>query len=310
MNQQIFPNLLSLKSAPITLLGLMIFSVLLAACQKEIDVDYPESGGQLTLNSVLSPGDSVWATVSSTLAFEDTTANPYFKDAEITLYEDGELVDTLKVCARRYRITQGDSVFIYCSHQPVKAAREYELRAFKAGYPEVRGKTTVPVRASVEYIHNLPEDGGRQYKVTLQDKEDDENYFMLQLLRRSDLPPPLGRDQVAELTTTEPGVSLYSYFGILKLPTDPERGNTAYFNDEYFTGGQHTLQFEADFSSDEKANKVKLYTVSREYFRYVRALSINSALAEHPFSDPVRVPDNIENGFGLVGAATVYELDF
>lgn len=286
-------------------LASLLFLLLLLGCERDIKIDYPEGGGMLCLHSVLQPGDTIRAHLSLTQDFEDPSANPYLRDALITLAENGKPVDTLQLCKAKYRPEEGDSVYIFCSGYPVKVGSTYELRAFKEGFPEVWGSTRLPHKAKIDsvYTHQV-KSWTQPYELTIRDAGPEDNFYMLQMLYKDLYKTP------AELSTNEPDIGIYGYFGVLKLPNDPVWGYFAFFTDQYFEDNRRKVNFQVQFSTDpSEVNLIVLQSVSEAYFEYVRAISINRALGEHPFSEPVRVPGNIHNGFGLVGSVNRFEVE-
>lgn len=287
---------------------LYISILLTAACEKEVDVEYPDAAGRLTLNCVLTPGDTSRAMLSSTIAFEELAANPYYKDALILLYEEGALVDTFFICSRAYRESAGDSVWQFCSTYPVMPGREYEVRAFKEGYSAVSGSTRVPQKPRVISIETEEDEmWNAPFEISIEDTSAAENFYVLQLTKQERFEE---KPRVATLTTEDPTIALYSYFGIVKLPLDPDKGNSAFFTDRYFNGNRKLVKLRATFNSNTIPERLVLYSVSEEYYEYLRTLEINKAVSENPFSEPLRVKSNISNGFGVVGASNVTEINF
>ncbi len=278
----------------------------LSACIKDIKVDYPHGGGQLTLNSLIIPGDTIYATLSATLPYEEVALNPYFKDAFVTLYENDELVDTLRICHSYYRADAGDSVWQYCSYHPAKGGNRYQIKAFMPGYPAVDASVRIPGQAVItSVITEKDEFSGSPFEITIEDSPGEDNYYLLEL--RHDDPPFESR--MAELSTDDPAVKLYAYFGIVRLPLDSQYGSQAFFSDQYFIEGQKKLKFRASFSNaDDEVNHIILHSLSAEYYYYLQALAINNAVSENPFYEPVPIKTNVNNGFGMLGGASVTEI--
>lgn len=275
----------------------ILFSVLLG-CVKEIDIDYPDGSDKLTLNCVINPGETIRATLTTTLPFEEVQSSPSYKDALITLYENGELVDTLTVCEAIYRESQNDTAYTYCSNYNATTGNTYLVQAKKQGYPIVHGRTTIPKQSKVLKIESYEDENGNPpYEVTMEDAKGEENYYILYFFYESSF-----ETQVAEITTADPTVNIYGYIGILQLPTDEKSGSQAYFTDEYFVDGVRKLTFRMYISSGAEPNGLVVSSVSKEYYDYLKNIEINRATQENPFSQALQVPSNVENGFGLVGS--------
>lgn len=287
----------------------IILSVaLLSSCIREIDIKYPETGGMLTLNCIMSPGNAIQANVSSTLPYQQKGASPFYKDAQVTLYVDGKFADTLVVDSGTYRENVGDTIWTYSSGYPVEVGKTYELRVFKMGFPEISGSTTIPSQAQVKNItHTVNGAELTPYYITINDPEKSDNYFILKMNSQDNF-----SSYPATLYSDDPTIELYSYFGIVKSPLEQSSGNSAFFTDQYFKNGQKviTLTASSETTTDDGINQVQLLTVSKEYYDYVKSLAINDAVSENPFSEPIRIKSNIKNGLGLVGAINSYELNF
>lgn len=280
----------------------LILQTLLISCVKEIDLNYPESKAKLTLNAVISQGRPVSATVSSTLPYTNTGNSPFYKDALITFYENGILVDTLKPTEYRYRSESQDTIWYYTSNYAVKVQNRYKMVVVKSGFNKISAATYIPTRVVLNRItHTQQSNLVESVEIEIEDPESGDNFFMIEL-RYVD--PP--NDSIAaELTSEDPTVELYSYFGILKMPLDPETGDMAFFSDEFFTDNNKTIRLTAQFNvSPSRVNQVIIYSASEDYYEYVRSFEINKAFSENPFAEPIRVKTNVENGFGILGGVT------
>ncbi len=283
-----------------SLLKISLLISICYSCTKEIDIDYPEMPKQLNLNSVLTAGQSVTASLSSTLPFGEGGLSPSYKNGLITLIENGVLIDTLKICGATFRPSANDTAWTYCSNHIVKQENEYELRAYVNGFPEVSGKTYIPKKAIVHKILS-EEDGdeGVPFEIQMEDPDADENFYILEMRYEA-----FGVDStIGYLSTTDPTLNLYSsaQLGVPQFRNNRSDANKMFFTDKYFDGNIKKLVLRVDFDYGVEANKLVLRSVSKQHYEYYRNLEINKGVANNPFSEPLRVKSNVTNGFGLVG---------
>lgn len=281
-------------------LSLSLLTTIFCSCTKEIDIDYPVMPKLLTLNSVLVAGQTIEASLSSTLPFGEEGLSPSYKNGIITLYEDDILIDTFSVCEAYFRSTLGDTAWTYCSNHVVKVGHKYELRASVDGFPTVNGKTIIPEKAIIHKILS-EEDGdiGVPFEIHLEDVDSDQNFYILEMRYEA-----FGIDStVGYLSTTDPTLNLYSsaQLGVPQFRNRMSDANKMFFTDQYFDGNSKKLVFRVDFDYGVEANKLVLRTVSKNYYEYYRNLEINRGAASNPFSEPLRIKSNVQNGFGLVG---------
>ncbi len=287
----------------VTILSFMIISI---SCTKELDIDFPDHKSQLTLNCVITAGENIRASLTSTLPYEAVGMSPYYKDVLITLYENGQLVDTLQLCESRYRQSENDTTWIFCTGYPTVVGNTYSCKAERKGFTAVHGATIMPEKGVITNILSFEdEENTIPYEITLHDVEGD-NFYILYLIYED----PIIGVELAELTSVDPIVNLYANYGIFRLPTDETVGSKAYFTDTYFSGKSKKLKFRAYFPSGNEANGLVLYSVSKEYYDYALSREINSAAGENPFAEPSRIVSNVKNGFGLVGAINVTYIRF
>lgn len=286
-----------------TALFLLIFS----SCVKEIDMDFPDAESKLTLSCILQPGEVIKAHLTSTVPFSQVNGSPYYRDGLITLYENGKLVDTLSVCEGRFRESQHDTAWIYCSSYPVTQGNTYLVKAVKAGFPEIHGTTTIPQKGKVIDIQSFDDDEfGEPFEIVVQDAGSGHHFYLLEIRSNDGTTQPL----IADLASDDPTISLFSQIGVLQLPNEERIGTKAFFTDEYFSGNTKKIKVRASFAGIGEANEVLLYSVSKEYYDYVKTLAINRAVGESPFSEPLPVKTNVNNGFGLVGSVNVTTIRF
>jgi hypothetical protein len=79
-----------------------------------------------------------------------------------------------------------------------------------------------------------------------------------------------------------------------------------FFSDAFFDG--QTRSFKIHFPSYYLflSSEIQLVLVrySKELFQHERSLRLQSQVGDNPFSEPVRIISNIQNGVGIFGSKT------
>ena len=289
------------------ILQLIGLSFIFLSCMKEIDIEYPEDQEVLVLNALLDEADTSTAAVSITLPYEQLEASPYFKDADLYLFENDQQVEKLNICSA-YRTAGGDSVWRYCSFYNYKPGAYYTVKAHKAGYPVLSGTTRFPSEVAITSISEHPdEEYGLPVEVSLQDPAAEDNYYILEFIDKTF---PRSPENEIVLRSSDPDVELYAYYGLISVPLDDKQGYLAFFTDQHFNGKKKTVKLRLEVDDSPSANPytfARLHSVSRHYYEYTKSININRAVGENPFSEPIRVISNIENGVGVVGARQTFE---
>ncbi|TAJ10224.1 DUF4249 domain-containing protein [Marinilabiliaceae bacterium JC017] len=280
----------------------------LLACEKEISYKGGEIDNFLVLNAALSP-DSVVAchiSVSETILENHDIQVP--ADVKATLLEDGKMVGDLQQ-------KEPGGNYILDGFKPA-VGKQYEIRASYKDYPEVKAKTSIPELAAGEVVafRYLPNEG--KLKITLRvDDKPGRNFYRLRALSRK-YDWSYGENGT-EYKPVEPPV----YF-FVKIESDDaalngnkvrnEEGIEGYpsnqyavFNDELFDGKSYYLSFDMiyyssnEFSYDDFC--IDLQEITEDLHFYYKTVDAFHYYEDRPFSEPVRVFSNVNNGAGIVG---------
>ena len=91
---------------------------------------------------------------------------------------------------------------------------------------------------------------------------------------------------------------------------ESESENRVFFTDGNFDGDLKTLKFSFDYRVVENPTplKIRLYSCNETTFKYF--LAVERAMNSGPFSEPVKVPSNVTNGYGLFGGMSMKQRFF
>ncbi len=279
---------------------LVFLSLVLSSlsCVKEIEVNHPQTESKLTLNCVIRQGYPIRASLSSTLPFNNPGYSPYYKDGLVVLYENGLPVDTMEICEKEYLERSNDTIWYYCSSHTTSVGATYSVEASRKGFPRIVGMAKMPAKPRIVSIESTEDNEfGDVYEILIEDPDPDKNFYIVQM-RSTD---EFGNAITTQLSTADPTINIYQSYIAFQLPIDEISGSTAYFSERYFVNQRRVVKLRATLNDLSSANEVLLISASKDYHNYRKAIDINSAVGENPFTEPVRMKSNVNGGFGIVG---------
>ena len=323
---------------------LLNFVLLASSCTKVVDLEHLRPESKLVLNSVASQGEQLKASLSRTWFYTDENPNVVIKDAQVDLYVNDRLVETMSWDVEE---TEYYSIGNYVSSYHPVSGDKIRIEASKDGFKDVVAEAIVPDRPSLlsfsaEKIkaHDpyASKDTKNRFKVTFKDDPDAVNCYMINFQIARPIP-----EYDDEEWWTKPPVYNGEYrwerayidyaseplFGNKISILDKVMGNdwlSGYngrpFSDEQINGKEYTMTLEessyayyyGDSSDLPDSARVYLYAISEPYYRYLSALislyegSLNNDLADVGLAEPVRAFNNIKGGVGILGAVCVDSL--
>ncbi len=273
------------------LLVILSAIVLFAACDTFIDVEIPERESKLVVISAFEPDEPWQVYVSHSLnSFEDDNFFPV-SNAEVTIAsDDGNFSEQLYY----------NSGIFYSSSTPEEGTN-YTISVKANGYTSVQSANRIPSPATLISIDTLESfhDGNPtfDFELTFQDPANEANFYILQLY------------------SAETYWKNYSDYPINILSDDPniesilnkeDSDILLFLKDQNFDGKEYTVRFYMPdyFYYPELKGvqfKVKLISCSEEYFRFQKTARQYQYSNDNPFSQPVQIYSNIENGIGIFG---------
>ncbi len=301
------------------LLFILIASALIfsRSCEttEKID-DFPLRPSQLVLNCLFT-SDSTWnIQVSYSLSVLDNAPLEMIEDAEIELYKNGELVDHVT--------TPGIDGFYHSDSLLPFEGETYSVKVTAPGYEkEVFAQDYLPERVSLkslsstlidssfhiwnDYYTDLPVETGHVegfIDLTISDPPGVSNYYNLQvymlerrLLDREDSTSWYYRRKPVNYSVTDATTEVTSMRG------------GALLTDQYFDGMEHKMKIRYNEWDDKPVIDtfyVELISLTEAGFLYRRSIEDYQDAKGDPFSEPVLVYSNIENGFGIFAGYSSY----
>ena len=279
-------------------LTLISFLFLLVGCELIVDIDVPFPKAQLTINSFFH-ADSLWvASLSENQSILDVSPRKRIEHGQIVLYHNEIPIDTLEhIFNGVYRSDNG---------KPIPGL-EYEIRAMAEGYLSVRGRSHIPLPATitnVELIETTTPDGFPEttVRVTFSDDSQATNFYQIFLESELDFIDPTG-----EVKTGRNRLGIWSDDPIVQNNGDIDYDGI-FLKDIVFNGGEGVISFKTTGSNMQYFQNiiVTLRTLSEDYYNYKITGSLQQNTSDNPFAQPVNVHDNIDDGFGIFAGYSEY----
>jgi hypothetical protein len=192
---------------------------------------------------------------------------------------------------------------------PIIAGRTYTLSVVAPNYPAVRAQCTVPAQVvpteiRIDSIVQSQFEQQRQItpvgRLVWQDPGGQPNFYRVtgystRIVAIPNYPGPNGTTRDTTLTQ----VSSLRFDKPVALATDQGRDGSRFISPTATPAYFYTNQIERLLSL---RFTMSLLTVDENYYRYHDAVDLQDNSGDNPFSEPVLIPSNIQNGLGCFGA--------
>lgn len=289
---------------------LIISALLFSSCEKTLNVKVKDIGRRTVVNSIFTSNEPISVNLSESMHIQDeATGFKPITDATITLFEGDSQVESL---------TGGETDgFYFFSHTPLPG-KVYKIMVTTNNHGTVTAQSTIPsvVKISkLEYeISNELDQlfmGNIEFKLSIEDNAGEANYYQLKAFVRQtvsyynpelDEYVPSTDEYKVMLESSDPSIQVADYaIGGLLL------------GDDLFDGERHTISFGGDFyfahgeieNLTEVTYFIELHSLSKDLYNYYLSYTKYQETGGDPFVEPVSVYNNIENGFGIFGGASM-----
>ncbi|MEA3494930.1 MAG: DUF4249 domain-containing protein [Bacteroidota bacterium] len=281
------------------------------SCEKTEDIDdFPLVTPQLVLNCMFSPDSSWEFQLSKSLSVLDNAEIEYLKNATVKLYKNNQLINTITETNKK--------TFYVLQNNTAEFGAKYKVEISRKGYKDISSTSTLPTMVEISGLTKSVKDSSTYWSqhgtwgeltghinVKFNDSKAGDNYYMLSIF------------SIDTNTYYNYPDTTISYQEInINYHINDETDNPAIeiqseqeyiFSDKYFSGQSIEISaYIEDWNfTPNKTFVVVLYSLSREAYLYKRSLALYYERGENPFSEPVQVYGNIENGFGIFGGYTM-----
>lgn len=290
---------------------LLLFLAGWYACERPIDIALGNEEPELVVLANFSDLDTIEVVLTKSQSVFDNSPATYISDAEVTLFADGFFADELFYVSSPIPQIPG----YYLSNKIVpQAGSQYKLTVNAPGFDPVEGTCTMPLPVDIDTGYTslllLQEDLGDgliqatiHIEIKILDAPEVQNYYHLNFYQK-------GYDYFLD----EDGDTIRTSFFSLPLALTADDGSVplvpyiedrgVLFSDEALKDNNGVLSFTTTFQYYEDVQflgdfLIELRTASREYFLFHRSLARQFQASQDPFSEPVILYSNIENGQGV-----------
>jgi len=313
---------------------------LLTACENEIPYSPKLQDPQLIMNALLNAGEKenfVYLNLSGTQNIQ------HVEDATVTLYINGKEAEIAEVVELPEAYSQNNSIPEIMKQKKFRLSSSFKpgdvlrLEAIaEEGQYHVIAEVKVPqpinpiqVDTCLTYIKNNDNWGWyRQFKIAIQDRPDERNYYRLDIQHKLTLYGynSTGKDTIATeyksstlvnredvvLTDGHSSTSDDEDNGI--VTNIPNKYNV--FTDNRFLNANYTLKvydqtydiYSSIIYSVHRISEsitVRLFSITEKEYLYLRALNtLESDDYDETIMEPIILPHNVEGGLGFVGVSS------
>lgn len=275
----------------------ILASVLFFSCEKYIDMEIPNEGRKITVNSIINDQTNPIVYLhKSRFILDGSYVFTPINAATVTLYKEGVLVSTL--------IESESEIGVYkaLNYIPEKGFK-YSIEVTK--YEEmVSSETTIPNLVGCELIDTVRVKQIEttetyeylRFNLKINDPSAQENYYMVSFYSQY----------------YQNLISFYNADQII------ENGNNQYlnyavFSDKLINGLSKTIAFDiaiANFTHDINPITIECKSISKDMYLYYLRLSTYRDAAGNFLAEPVMLYTNIKNGLGIFGGYSKHSINF
>ena len=302
------------------IIGFLLLLVL-SGCEKFLDFEGEDAPPRLVLNGTFTTDSVFTVQLSNSSGYVDKAPLNTIPYGNVVVYgENGEFIDSLHHTA--YGIYKGSVL--------ASANTTYRVNATAGSFGTVSAKDYIPVAVPItnwdtvttsvtEYDYTSPR---LQIDFTINDPAGMENFYVLEVYYTRyyyvdyGYNPNTGNTTYDTVYYDQP-IRERMYYStsdqILLSESDMSIDETLYysrglsFRDALFNGKSQTFRIlvEVNYYGDNSNMELHLKSSSEAYYSYARTIEKYFNTAGDPFSQPVQVYNNIENGLGIWAGYTV-----
>lgn len=287
--------------------------VIISGCTKYLDFEGEDAEPRLVLNGIFTPDSTFRIELSHSAGYISQQPLRTLHNGNVVVYsENGEFLDSLKHAGKG----------IYKGVVTAQAGKSYKIGASAPTFENIYAVDYIPEPVFVSSWNVSPSDIGlTEYSYTLDvdfvinDQRGVQNYYVLEFYGKRSYYvkyeyDPNTEDLVPDTVFfDDPGLQRLPFEtseSILTSETDLAFDEGSYyasslaFCDNLFDGKSQKFRVRLSFYMDGITDiEMVLKSCSEAYYRYKRSIENYRNADGDPFSQPVQVYTNIENGLGI-----------
>jgi hypothetical protein len=299
------------------ILFLLIATIIITSCERNVEVNIPEKPPVLVLNGLLQKGDTISVVVGKSRhilspAISGNLSESYaVKNAIPVVFVNNIPVDTLKYLPAEYlyRSLKGTTI---------GSASAYTIKVMAPGFTPVEASAVLPsqsVIAEVKRTKNakMNSSGAWMDEVTikLDDPAGEKNYYLVQVFAAGTW---YNNYPLYCVSTTDKDIELIGEDADPVSTDNCYDGGKLLLSDANFNGKQKVLNLfiESNELTDyvdgfgaRKRPYIHVLRITEDYFKYIKSSAVYQNAVDNPFAEPVNVYSNVKNGFGIFSLSTM-----
>lgn len=298
----------------------IIISVILlsAACEKTIQVDFPDGGRKIVLNSISTTDSCLYVILTKSKHILETS-NEFqpINGATVMLFENGLFVET------------GTELFsgTYFFYTKAVGGNTYAIEASSAVLNTVYCKSVAPFAIAIDSLNvsvkTTTDEYGSIIKrldflLRFQDNPSEKNYYIMYALQKENIAYidqmagdtfyyentyPLYLETLSPTNTIWFEVNDFNSYGGSALILDDVTFNGKEFNTPVFSENNYY------YHDPDGIKKTMIYfylvSINKDLYNYYLSYQKYMDVRGDPLAEPVKVYSNINNGFGIFGGKAV-----
>jgi hypothetical protein len=268
----------------IILIRVCFFSLILLSCEREIDVEIPDNNPKIVLSTHIGAGDSLTVFISTSIPINFYYNNLQYNFIDKAIVEISK--DEINWNIVNYKFPDKYTLPL-SAFNPVEG-QTYFIRAAVDGYKSVKSSCTIPYYnptmvslVKVDTINTMDFERKINFTVKIIDALGIRNFY-----------------------------GIKAFYGNNELFLNKDNSEKWLFNDINKDGSEFVFKFEQYIYPLYSPNtiRVRLYQTDEAFYLFNN--SYKNIDFENPFSEPVLVYSNIENGLGICDAYTYRDYYF
>ncbi len=305
----------------------MVVVLFLVSCERTVDVDLPPHTPKMVMHCLFSPDSTFQTALTISQDILEPSEFNFVTDATLSLYEDDDFLETLTPNDFSFEVwdnwgfeqTEKEGAF-FTSENVAKVDKTYRLEVSAEGFEDIEATTTVPALVEIEEVQTtnvFTEEGeyldNAFMNVSFSDPVGD-NYYEIRAYADviyadyeyyfdstlNDYVP--GDVIVTDTFRQEIYLEYNDPLGLDALGS----GSSIFLEDGLFEGNTANIKlivYDNVIAGTEIL--VELISHSKDSYLYKTSRIKHEWSRDDPFSEPVFVYSNVENGYGVFGAYRV-----
>ncbi len=255
----------------------------------------PDKGRKPVINCLFEADSTFKVQIFQSHFILDNADPQEINNALVTITENETVIDTLVYSSKGYYSS---------SHMIPQISKKYSISATfndkNASSSGVIPNAQIITNMDTTSFHDEKGDYFR-FNVQINDPANETNYYLLKIEKESN--DYYNENKIQTIRTN-----------ISEDPSlDAQWQGSLIINDNLFNGKTKIFQLNIDifnlYNNNDSINKfyISLFSISKDYYLYAKTSESQINSSNSPFSEPVLVHNNIENGYGIFAGASVYK---